>query len=259
MLSRRRLPASFWAWAQKLSLLGTLFGFSGCDAELYHDLSERHANEAVMVLRQAGLHADKLATGRSARGPTFSLTVPPREQDQALAVLTDQGLPPVEPRPGMSGKLAMLPGEVRAEQLTAREAALVDTLESLPSVSHARVHLTVAEPDPLLPTAQLRPTAAVVLRTRGALLVKTSEVAELVAKSVTGLDAADVTVLVTQVATQAVLTAPARSGNLLVVGLGGLCGLLTAAVVVLGILLRRRPNDPPPRSSESTLHALSSS
>lgn len=245
--------------AQRLWLLVTLLGLGGCDAELYHDLSERHANEAVMVLHQAGLHAGKLATGRSARGPLFALTVPQREQDQALAVLTQQGLPPTEPRSGTSGKLALLPGEARAEQLAAREAALIDTLESLPQVSHARVHLTVAEPDPLLPTAQLRPTAAVVLRTRGALPIKPTEVAELVAKSVIGLDAADVTVLVTQMEAPSPAAGTEQGSNVTVVVLGGLCGLLLAALVVLGLLLRSRPKGTPPASSESTLHALTSS
>jgi type III secretory pathway lipoprotein EscJ len=30
-----------------------------CDVELYHDLSERHVNEALLSLRQAGIAADK--------------------------------------------------------------------------------------------------------------------------------------------------------------------------------------------------------
>ena len=66
--------------------------------------------------------------------PLFADGCPRVNKIKRWRCLTDQGLPPVEPRPGMSGKLAMLPGEVRAEQLAAREAALVDTLESLPSV-----------------------------------------------------------------------------------------------------------------------------
>ncbi|MBP6608932.1 MAG: EscJ/YscJ/HrcJ family type III secretion inner membrane ring protein, partial [Deltaproteobacteria bacterium] len=45
----------------------------GCEVELYHDLSERHANEALLALRQAGLQADKRPSGRSAlRGTTYT-------------------------------------------------------------------------------------------------------------------------------------------------------------------------------------------
>ena len=36
-----------------------LVGLSGCDAELYHDLPERRANEAVLALREAGVRAEK--------------------------------------------------------------------------------------------------------------------------------------------------------------------------------------------------------
>ena len=151
-----------------------------CDAELYHDLPERYVNEALLSLRQAGISADKRPSGRSSHGALYTLTVPRRQEDRALSRLQEQGLPGIEPRPVRSGKLAFLPSEARAEQLAQREQALIETLESLPQVNHARVHLAFAEPDPLLPTAQLRPTASVLLRVRGPLTTKPSELAELV-------------------------------------------------------------------------------
>lgn len=237
-----------------------LCGVSACDAELYHDLSERHANEALSALQKAGLHADKLPAGRSARGPLFTLTVPRREEAQALAVLVEQGLPAAEPSRSQGSKLAILPADARAEQLAAREAALAESLESLPQVSLARVHITQAEPDPLLPTAQLRPTAAVVLRTRGPLPVKPSEVAALVARSVIGLDPGDVSVLITQTTAPTQVVAAQTSRSPAMMWLGGLCGLLAATAGLLGYLLfRSRKPEPAPKTSEHTLSALTSS
>lgn len=139
---------------------------TACDAELYHELDEHSVNESLLSLRQAGLAADKKPSGRSSRGAVYTLVVPKREEDHALSVLRELGLPTVAPVRD-SGKLALLPGEVKAAQLRERELTLADTLMSLPQVRSARVHLAFAEADPLLPTAQLRPTASVLLRLRG--------------------------------------------------------------------------------------------
>ncbi len=260
MLSRRGSPAHYRPTAQRLLLACGLWGLWGCEAELYHDLTERHANEALSALQQAGLHAGKQASGRSARGPLFTLTVPRSEESHALAVLVEQGLPAAEPSRGQAGKLAILPSDARAEQLAAREAALADTLESLPQVSHARVHITQAEPDPLLPTAQLRPTAAVVLRTRGPLPVKPADVSAIVSRSVIGLDPSDVSVLITQTTAKAPMEKVESGRNLVNMMLGGLCGLLAAVAGLLGYLLyRSRKKEPAHKTSEHTLHALTSS
>jgi type III secretory pathway lipoprotein EscJ len=234
----------------------------GCEVELYHDLSERHANEALLALRQAGLQADKRPSGRSAlRGTTYTLLGSRREEERALALLSEQGLPAAEPRQSGGGKLALLPSEARAVQLGEREQALVETLESLPQVSHARVHLVQAEPDPLLPTAQLRPTAAILLRLRGPLPLKPSEVAELVARSVVGLDAADVTVLSTQAPSPPLaVPPPPGSQRLLLPILGALSGLLSGLTLLLaGLLWRSRRRDEKPKKTEHALHALTSS
>jgi len=250
---------------RRLTALLALVLLAACDVELYHDLSERHANEAMVALRQAGLHADKRASGRStARVQAYALLVPRREEDRALSLLSEQGLPVSEPRPATGSKLALLPSEARAEQLRERELALTETIESLPQVSHARVHLAFAEPDPLLPTAQLRPTASVLLRLRGPLPLKPSEVAELVAKSVVGLNAADIAVLSTQAASPsspaAAWPSVVSSPSLLLPMLGGLSGLLLGLSVLLGIaLLRSRRRETPPPKTEHALHALTSS
>lgn len=232
---------------------------TACDAELYHELDEHTVNESLLSLRQAGLAADKKPSGRSSRGAVYTLVVPKREEDHALSVLRELGLPTVAPVRD-SGKLALLPGEVKAAQLRERELTLADTLMSLPQVRSARVHLAFAEADPLLPTAQLRPTASVLLRLRGETSVKATDIAELVARAVVGLDAADVTVLMTHAQSPVLPVPKPAAGSSVLVLLGSVCGLLTGAVVALGLLLlRRRARDAQPQKTEHSLQALTGS
>lgn len=192
---------------------------AGCDAELYHDLSERRANEALLALRETGLQADKRLDqrGLGGRPSTFALLVPRSEEARALRVLHQRGLPREAARaPGGAGagKLPLLPGDPRTEAAAALTTALTDTLESLPEVQEARVHLALPEADPLglgaAPASAAgaglaapdRPTAAVLLRLRAPLPMTTGALAELVARAVPGLRPAEV----------AIVTAPAVSG-----------------------------------------------
>jgi type III secretory pathway lipoprotein EscJ len=131
---------------------------------------------------------------------------------------------------------------------------------SLPQVRSARVHLAFAEADPLLPTAQLRPTASVLLRLRGETSVKATDIAELVARAVVGLDAADVTVLMTHAQSPLLPVPKPAAGSSVLVLLGSVCGLLLGAVVTLGLLLlRRRARDAQPKKTEHSLQALTGS
>lgn len=253
-LSRR---AGTQIGARQLALW--LLCLTACDAELYHDLDEHAANESLLSLRQAGLAADKKPSGRSTRGPVYTLVVPRRDEDRALSVLRELGLPTKAPSLG-GDKLALLPGEVKAAQLRERELTLAETLMSLPQVSFARVHLAFAEADPLLPTAQLRPTASVLLRLRGEPSVKATDIAELVARSVVGLDAADVTVLLAKAPSLAQPVPRSTGSSSLLVVLGSLCGLLAGAVAALALaLFRKRARDAQPQKTEHSLQALTGS
>lgn len=176
---------------------------AGCDVDLYHDLPERRVSEALLALRTAGIRADRRIESRGAggRGATFALTVPRGDETRALAYLADRGLPRLPDAPAAGGsKLLLLPSEQRTAQAAAQGAALTDTLERLPEVEEARVHLALPDAEPLAPTGSLRPTASVLLRLRAPLSVRPAEIAALVAHAVAGLDPADVTVLSTQAA-----------------------------------------------------------
>jgi type III secretion protein J len=195
----RRYPSLRPASKRGLTPL-LIFGlrlFAGCDAELYHDLSERRANEALLALREVGLRADKREQrGLSGRPGGFALVVPRAEESRALYVLEKRGLPRLPERP-TSGNSRLLPSPdvVRSEQAAALSSSLADTLERLPEVAEARVHLALPEPEPLSPLGSLRPTASVLLRLRAPLSVKPVEVAEIIARSVPGLDPQDVAVV----------------------------------------------------------------
>lgn len=227
-----------------VAVLGAL-GLAGCDAELYHDLPERRANEALLALREAGLDADKRLEQRGSGGrpSSFTLTVPRSDEARALRVLEGRGLPRLPPATGPAGggKLLGLPGEQRGEEAARLEAALVETLERLPMVEEARVHLGLPAPEPLSPLGQLRPTASVLLRLRSALALKPGEVAELVARAVPGLDAADVAV----VSAPAAPAVPAlgdgnRSSPWALAALGSASAALLCACVLLLLRLRAR-------------------
>lgn len=239
-----------------------LVGLSGCDAELYHDLPERRANEAVLALREAGVRADKRLEQRAvgSRPASFAVTVAPADEPRALRLLAERGLPrTVSPPAAAASSLLGLAGDGRAEAVTALQARLGETLESLPAVQEARVHLALPEPEPLHPLGQLRPTASVLLRLRAPLPLAAAEVALLVARAVPGLDAADVAVVSTPALaalsppgpTDPSAVAAARASTWLLPLLLGLCVALLGGCVGLLVALRARRR-PPANSAPST-------
>lgn len=224
-------------WRASL-LLALVLASSGCDVDIYQDLSEKRLSEALVALRQAGVPADKrlLSRGSNGRGSTFALTVPRGEETRALAFLAERGLPrPAEASAAAPSRLLFLPGSGRAETAGALSLALAETLERMPEVSEARVHLALPEAEPFSPLGSLRPTAAVYLKLRAPLPAKDAEIAALVAHAVPGLDAQDVSVLCTQSAPAAAI-APAlfRMGPFLVAAESrvALLVVLTALVVL---------------------------
>jgi type III secretory pathway lipoprotein EscJ len=186
----------------------------GCDAELYHALEERQANEAVVALREAGIAGEKSQDGRvsSGQAPLFTLIVPRSEETRALRLLAEEGLPrPRQKGPARGAGLLPLPEELNDTRAQALEEQLSATLERLPQVSEARVHLALPLVDPLplpLPPEDprsrqrgARPQAAVLLRLRAGSASPgpgpgSAEVAQLVARAVPGLSPAEVSVMV---------------------------------------------------------------
>jgi type III secretion protein J len=174
---------------------------AGCGVELEHGLDERQANEIAAVLEQAGVAADKLPEEGQASG--YKIVVPRGEAGRAFALLEARDLPRRGQR-GLAetfGKDTLLPSPVedRARYAAALAAELERTLEAVPGVTTARVHLALPPEESLVgDAAHARPTAAVLLKTtpRTPALAE-ADVKRLVAGAVPGLQSADVGVVIT--------------------------------------------------------------
>jgi type III secretion protein J len=176
------------------------FAAMGCSVELEHGLDERQANQVASVLGGAGIPAEKAA--ESGQNDRFLISVPRGDVARAFQVLEERDLP----RRGQKGLAEMfgdssfLPSAV--EERTRLGAAIATelerTLEGIPGVTSARVHLALPPEESVIgEMARQRPTASVLVKTRGSLPISESDVRRLVAGGVHTLQTADVAVLVT--------------------------------------------------------------
>jgi type III secretion protein J len=198
--------------------VGLLLTGSACqDATLYSQLTEHQANQMLRELLARGIEAQKVASEQSASGAAFAVHVPPRSVGQALAVLRAASLPSVEP-PGLERILeqkSIVPSlrEERVRTLAAISGELSRTLQDMPGVVTARVHIAwrehalestdssaVAGAHATSATAGATgesnaPKAAVYLRTDPAANVSEHAVRKLVSAAVQGLDPEHVTLI----------------------------------------------------------------
>jgi type III secretion protein J len=175
---------------------------AGCGIELEHGLDERSANQVATLLESQGISADK--TPEDSQSGGYKITVARGDAARDFSLLEAHDLP----RRGQKGLAetfsagGLLPSAVeeRARLGAALSAELEHTLEGLPGVSSARVHLALPESDPLLGEgAHPRPTASVLLKTTQPLPVADAELKKLISGAVNGLQAADVSVVVASV------------------------------------------------------------
>jgi type III secretion protein J len=181
-----------------IALLATAAAAAGCGVELEHGLDERQANQVAAVLEQAGVGADKVADDNG----TFKIVVPRGEAARAFALLEARDLPKRGSK-GLAETFAdsgLLPSAAseRARYAAALAAELERTLEAMPGVTAARVHLALPAEDPLAApgdAARATPTAAVLLKTRATASVDEQAVRALVAGAVPTLSPAAVHVV----------------------------------------------------------------
>ena len=183
-------------YASILSALAVLS--SGCSVELEHGLDERQANRVTGVLEAAGVSADKVA--EEGASDAYKIVVARSEAGRAFALLDARDLPRREQH-GLADTFAassLLPSatEDRARLGAALAAELERTLEGVPGVVGARVHLALPVEEPLVGAAEhARPTASVLLKAAGALPLADADVQKIVAGAVPGMQAADVSVV----------------------------------------------------------------
>ncbi len=218
-----------------------LVSLCGCSVPVAANLDEPNANQAVSLLDQGGVAADK------ERDPEhegrYRISVLKADAAAAIGVLARENLPP-EASPGVLEALGaggVVPSRL-AEQarLTVGVAGdLEHSLRTLDGVLSARVHLAIPEKDSLatdVPTD--RPSASVLIRHRGATPpIAAGEVKRLVAGAVPNLAPEFVNVVMTPS-----LTAPASASTLsrlgpLTVSRGSSALLRLSALVVVGVNL----------------------
>ena len=221
----------------------------GCSTPIQHGLDETAANEVLIALERGGIEASK--TRDESNGEAFIISVPKMHAVRALQILQSLGLPRGR-RDGFGevykqASLVPTPTEERARYLEALAGEIERTLETVDGVVTARVHLVLAEPDPLAVDGKPRVAAqaAVLLKVRPTPApLREADVQKLVAGSLAGLLPEAVAMVVTPAAELQSQRAPALASvgpvnvdpasRKLLVGilLGGL-----AVIVILAVLL----------------------
>lgn len=187
---------------KRLRLLPLLFLASGCSTPIEHGLNEAAANEVVGALERAGIGAEKRAAEGGDKA-AFMVRVPSASAPRALEILRASGLPR-PPRRGITevyGQPSLIPtaSEERARYVGALAGEIERTLETVDGIVSARVHLVLAETDPLAVDGKPRnpARASVLVKARGGRSpLPESDVQKLVAGSVPGLDLSAVGVVV---------------------------------------------------------------
>src|SRR3954470_1345526 len=159
-----------------------LLSVAGCGVELEHNLDERQANEVASVLESAGIAADKIVEDGNANA--YKIVVARGEAGRAFSLLESRDLPKRSLR-GLSdtfagGTLLPSPVEDRARYGAALAAELERSLEEIPGVVSARVHLALPPEEPLVgDAAHARPTASVLLKTSQKLVLADADIRRL--------------------------------------------------------------------------------
>jgi type III secretion protein J len=243
--------------SRRLLALAAVFAaaLAGCWTPIRHGLEEPAANEVMAALERVGIAAEKVRDeGVGAGG--FVVRVPDEDAVRALDLLHTLGLP----RGRRSGfaevyaqpSLVPTSTEERARYLQALSGEIDRTLESVDGVVEARVHLVMAEVDPLAVDGKPRvpAQAAVLLKGRAGLALKEADVQKLVAGSVPGLSPPAVAVVLAPVPETAAATLPPLevvgplrmapgSRPLLLATLGGAVALITLLALLLLLTARR--------------------
>lgn len=216
--------------------------------ELLHELDERQASEVVVALDDGGIAAHKVRPG-GAEG-SYSVEVATSDAPRALRILAERDLPRPRP-PGLGevfgkGGLVPTPTEERALYQHALAGELSRSLEGVEGVVGARVHLALADADPLRPAERPLPRASVLVRCRpsACATVRALEpgIRALVAGAADRLEGAAVSVVVTEAREAPPPAPPAgpRVGLPLALAAAAGAGALASLALWLRVRLRVR-------------------
>ena len=223
----------------------TLLALAACGrADLYSELSERHANEMIVVLDEAGVAATKARTKGGEGG--WSVSVPPGDFAYASRVLGAADLPRANHE--TIGELFRKKGfvstetEQRARYTYAIAQELSATLSAMDGVQVARVHIVHPERDPI--AREVVPASAAVLlkHTPGVSFSEDmADIKMLVANAVQGLDYDDVKIVLSEASRTPMRQAPPVQEAMSVYALPA-AGAGGVALLGLALFRRRAPS-----------------
>jgi type III secretion protein J len=186
-------------------ILSLLLVAAGCGGDaLVHGVEEGPANQILVALDEAGIHAEK---HRDEGGEgTWRVEVDGADAGRARRILAERELPRSRP-PGFAevfgkGSMVPTPTEERALYLHALSGELARSVEAIDGVIEARVHLALPAQDPLRAEPAPPGRAAVLVRARAGTRPRLEALApgiqSLVAGAVAGLEPAAVSVVVAE-------------------------------------------------------------
>jgi type III secretion protein J len=178
-----------------------------CSVDVAHELEELEANRVIVALGDHGVAASKVPD-QSHEG-RFRVSIPEADLPVAVAALQHEGLP-ASRAPGVLdslGESGLVPSRKteHARWVAGTAGELERSLQGVAGVLSARVHLAVAEPDPLAGSeASPSATASVLIRHQAASPpLSANDVQRLVSGAVPGLEQAAVAVVYLAVASPA--------------------------------------------------------
>jgi len=176
---------------------------AGCTSDVRGGLREADADQIVVALDRAAIAADK---HKEPSGQRFTVVVGSGDLARALALLAAERLPraPVAGFDDLYAKsgLVVTASEERARAGAATAGELSRTLEGLPSVLKARVHVALPDSQRALDEPRAPAKASVLIERRDdAPALDETRIRTLVAGAVEGLEPAAVTVVQLAVAT----------------------------------------------------------
>lgn len=183
----------------------SVFFACGRDQAIVHDLNERDANEIVVLLARNDIVARKVKEEKN-QEVVWNIVVSPDDEMQARGTLVANNLPRIR-HGGLEGickdaGLILTPKTEKCREILAYKGEIINSLESIPGVVSADVVLNIPDEEefPDENTPPKHPTASVTIQYLQDAMVKTKltegNVQEFVANSVSGLDARDVTVII---------------------------------------------------------------
>jgi type III secretion protein J len=212
--------------SQLLASVLVLLALAGCgggEVAVLHGLPEADANRVLALLEEHGISGSK--TLDNAETGTFSVAVAEDATPRTFALLADHKVSKVDDRRfrdvfGQS-QLVVTPGEERALFLEALQGEIAHTLEEVPGVIQARVHLVLPEQDLSgRPTGEAKGSVLLEVQPtpQGESPLEDAEVQALVGHAVEGLDPQSVSVIQKQAVTAAPASPAAADLGLVRVG-----------------------------------------